>query len=42
MARASAVAQHSEQRHNFGKIKLASEYPDLLEIQIKSFKEFFH
>ncbi|NNE26004.1 MAG: DNA-directed RNA polymerase subunit beta [Saprospiraceae bacterium] len=41
MARASAVAQHSEQRHNFGKIKLASEYPDLLEIQIKSFKEFF-
>ncbi len=41
MARASAVAQTSNGRHNFGKIKLASEYPDLLEIQIKSFKEFF-
>ena len=41
MARASAVAIPSGNRHNFGKIKLASEYPDLLEIQIKSFKEFF-
>ncbi len=28
-------------RINFGKINLASEYPDLLEIQIKSFQEFF-
>ena len=28
-------------RHNFGKIKLAYESPDLLEIQVKSFKEFF-
>ncbi len=28
-------------RINFGKITLASEYPDLLEIQIKSFREFF-
>jgi DNA-directed RNA polymerase subunit beta len=28
-------------RHNFGKIKLASENPDLLEIQLKSFQEFF-
>jgi len=28
-------------RINFGKITLASDYPDLLEIQIKSFKEFF-
>ena len=27
-------------RHNFGKIK-AADYPDLLEIQIKSFMEFF-
>ncbi|MBT8190665.1 MAG: DNA-directed RNA polymerase subunit beta [Saprospiraceae bacterium] len=41
MARASAVEKTSGSRHNFGKIKLASEYPDLLEIQIKSFKEFF-
>ncbi len=28
-------------RINFGRINLASEYPDLLEIQIKSFQEFF-
>ncbi len=28
-------------RINFGKIKLSSEYPDLLEIQLKSFQEFF-
>ena len=28
-------------RVNFGKIHLASDYPDLLEIQIKSFQEFF-
>ncbi|KXK40603.1 MAG: DNA-directed RNA polymerase subunit beta [Saprospiraceae bacterium] len=28
-------------RINFGKIKLANQYPDLLEIQLKSFKEFF-
>ncbi len=28
-------------RVNFGKIKLAEAYPDLLEIQLKSFKEFF-
>ena len=28
-------------RVNFGKIKLSSQYPDLLEIQLKSFKEFF-
>ena len=27
-------------RHNFGKI-IAADYPDLLEIQIKSFQEFF-
>ncbi|MEM8585687.1 MAG: DNA-directed RNA polymerase subunit beta, partial [Bacteroidota bacterium] len=30
-----------ENRVNFGKIKLTSHYPDLLEIQLKSFKEFF-
>ena len=28
-------------RVNFGKIKLAEAYPDLLEIQLKSFQEFF-
>ncbi|MCO6470242.1 MAG: DNA-directed RNA polymerase subunit beta [Saprospiraceae bacterium] len=28
-------------RHNFGKIKLSDHQPDLLEIQLKSFKEFF-
>ncbi len=31
----------SNPRINFGKIKLPSYYPDLLEIQLKSFKEFF-
>ncbi len=30
-----------EGRINFGKIKLASQYPDLLEIQLRSFQEFF-
>ncbi len=29
------------ERVKFGKIKLPSQYPDLLEIQLKSFKEFF-
>ena len=28
-------------RHNFGKIRLAAEYPDFLEIQGQSFEEFF-
>ncbi len=28
-------------RVNFGKIKRASDYPDFLEIQVKSFREFF-
>ncbi|MBP7183949.1 MAG: DNA-directed RNA polymerase subunit beta [Saprospiraceae bacterium] len=32
---------NSSKRVNFGKIRLSEEYPDLLEIQIKSFKEFF-
>ncbi len=35
-----SVMQAGE-RINFGKIKLPGEYPDLLEIQLKSFKEFF-
>ncbi len=29
------------QRKSFGKIKLPAQYPDLLEIQLKSFQEFF-
>ncbi len=40
MASKSNVAKDS-QRINFGKIKLSSQYPDFLEIQLKSFKEFF-
>ncbi len=35
------VLKAEEARVSFGKIKLASEYPDLLEIQLKSFQEFF-
>ncbi len=33
--------QISDHRYRFGRIKLQSEYPDLLEIQLKSFQEFF-
>ncbi|MCO6485698.1 MAG: DNA-directed RNA polymerase subunit beta, partial [Saprospiraceae bacterium] len=29
------------QRINFGKIKISPEYPDLLDIQLRSFQEFF-
>ena len=36
-----AITIAEKQRVNFGKIKLAAEYPDLLEIQLASFKEFF-
>ena len=35
----SKVAQ--PQRHNFGKVKHLADTPDLLEIQIQSFKDFF-
>ncbi len=35
------VQTAEEMRINFGKIKLSSQYPDLLEIQLKSFQEFF-
>jgi len=35
------VLTAEEQRISFGKIKLPSPYPDLLEIQLKSFQEFF-
>jgi len=32
---------HTNPRVNFGRIKLPKQYPDLLDIQLKSFKEFF-
>lgn len=32
---------NSSERMNFGKINLMTEYPDLLEIQLQSFQEFF-
>ncbi|MEO1625229.1 MAG: DNA-directed RNA polymerase subunit beta, partial [Bacteroidota bacterium] len=35
------VQTEASKRVSFGKIKLSSQYPDLLEIQLKSFKEFF-
>ncbi len=35
------VLKAEDLRRNFGKIKLPAEYPDLLEIQLKSFQEFF-
>jgi len=35
------VQNAEAKRINFGKIKLSSQYPDLLEIQLKSFQEFF-
>jgi DNA-directed RNA polymerase subunit beta len=35
------VLRAEELRTNFSKIKLPAEYPDLLEIQLKSFQEFF-
>lgn len=36
-----AILRAEDSRVNFGKIKLTSHNPDLLEIQLKSFKEFF-
>ncbi|MEM7106023.1 MAG: DNA-directed RNA polymerase subunit beta [Bacteroidota bacterium] len=36
-----ATSIQTQERVNFGKIKHTSQYPDFLEIQIKSFKEFF-
>lgn len=41
MAQASVIAPNKSQRHYFGKTKSTDAYPDLLEIQIKSFQEFF-
>ena len=41
MAAGTRSTKSGQERVNFGKIKLSSEYPDLLEIQLKSFQEFF-
>ncbi len=41
MASKGTVVNAASKRINFGKIKLSSQYPDLLEIQLKSFQEFF-
>ena len=41
MATKNAVSVDRAPRINFGKIKLPQDYPDLLEIQLKSFTEFF-
>lgn len=39
---ANVAAKTAEERRiSFGKIKLPSSYPDLLEIQLKGFQEFF-
>ncbi len=35
------TANGTSNRISFGKIKLPNQYPDLLEIQLKSFQEFF-
>jgi len=37
----STVTSRKPERINFGKIKRAGNYPDLLDIQVKSFKDFF-
>jgi len=41
MASNGTITTHTKPRVNFGKIKLPSSYPDLLEIQLKGFQEFF-
>jgi DNA-directed RNA polymerase subunit beta len=41
MTAADNILEPERNRVNFGKIKLAYESPDLLEIQVKSFREFF-
>ena len=35
------LKNHAADRHNFGKVDLIAEQPDLLAIQIQSFKDFF-
>jgi len=41
MATPQAIEKHSQKRYSFGKASMTDAYPDLLEIQIKSFMEFF-
>ncbi len=41
MASNGNVQSAESKRISFGKIKLSSQYPDFLEIQLKSFHEFF-
>src|SRR6187549_2161780 len=41
MAGSTVARTHSKDRVNFGKIDLNTQYPDFLEIQLKSFQEFF-
>ncbi len=41
MASTAISSANGSSRVNFGRIKMASAYPDLLEIQLKSFMEFF-
>ena len=41
MASSTTVAAQNGSRVNFGKTKFGSPYPDFLEIQLKSFQEFF-
>ncbi len=36
-----AQSQNAQERFNFGRITKHSDYPDLLEIQLKSFQDFF-
>ena len=38
---ANNILNPEKNRVNFGKIRLSDESPDLLEIQLKSFHEFF-
>src|SRR6187401_1251302 len=41
MAGTAVAKSHTKDRVNFGKIDLNTQYPDFLEIQLKSFQEFF-
>jgi DNA-directed RNA polymerase subunit beta len=41
MSNSAAIHFAEKSRQNFGKIRLPENQPDLLEIQLKSFKEFF-
>ena len=36
-----ALTQQTKPRHSFSKVPLKADYPDFLEIQLKSFVEFF-